>query len=78
MTQKRRMRVGSGTGPATRAPVSSAVSTICRLDSSSTLWSKAFSVIRIRCLATIIYPLSLPGAAAAGPPVRPVPPKFPR
>ena len=33
MTQNRLIRVGKGTGPAIRAPVLSAVSTICAVDS---------------------------------------------
>ena len=36
------IRVGSGTGPATAAPVRCAVSTICSADWSSSLWSYAF------------------------------------
>ena len=34
-----RMRVGNGTGPATAAPVRSAVSTICFAERSRTRWS---------------------------------------
>src|SRR5579871_22269 len=45
--------VGSGTGPATRAPVFWAVSTICAADWSRMRWSKAFSRIRIRCLVVV-------------------------
>src|SRR5579859_1821969 len=45
------IRVGSGTGPATSAPVRCAVSTICSADWSSNLWSYALSRMRMRCLA---------------------------
>src|SRR6188508_1086463 len=45
------IRVGSGTGPATSAPVRCAVSTICSADWSSSLWSYALSRMRMRCLA---------------------------
>src|SRR5687768_14899384 len=45
------IRVGSGTGPAIAAPVRCAVSTICSADWSSSLWSYAFSRMRMRCLA---------------------------
>src|SRR6188472_1591001 len=45
------IRVGSGTGPATSAPVRCAVSTICSADWSSSLWSYAFRRMRMRCLA---------------------------
>lgn len=41
-------RVGSGTGPAISAPVRIAVSIICFADWSMTLWSYAFSRMRIR------------------------------
>ena len=53
MTQKRRMCVGRGTGPATLAPVRSAVSTICPVEVSSILWSNAFRMILTFCLACI-------------------------
>ena len=43
--------VGNGTGPTTRAPVRSAVSTMRCADESSTRWSYAFSRIRIFCFA---------------------------
>src|SRR5262249_42751050 len=39
MTQKRLISVGSGTGPATCAPVRVTVSTILRADESTTSWS---------------------------------------
>ena len=39
MTQNFSIRVGSGTGPATLAPVDSAVSTILLADWSRILWS---------------------------------------
>src|SRR5690606_16230712 len=45
------MRVGSGTGPRTWAPVRLAVETISRADMSSARWSKALSLIRIFCCA---------------------------
>ena len=53
MTQKRLIAVGSGTGPETRAPVRSAASTICPADWSSSLWSKAFSMMRIFWLLAV-------------------------
>jgi hypothetical protein len=54
MTQKRRMWVGSGTGPAILAPVLSAVSTICSVEVSSILWSNALRMILTFCLVTIL------------------------
>src|SRR5574341_363563 len=47
ITVKRSMAVGSGTGPATAAPVRSAASTISTADWSSMRWSKALRRIRI-------------------------------
>src|SRR5579883_3599682 len=43
------MRVGSGTGPATAAPVRSAASTICSADWSRMRWSNALRRMRIFC-----------------------------
>ena len=54
ITQNRLMCVGRGTGPPMRAPVLSAVSTICPADRSSILWSKALRMIRTFCLVTIL------------------------
>src|SRR5918998_6178064 len=51
ITENFSMRVGSGTGPATSAPVRCAVSTICSADWSSSLWSYALRRMRMRCLA---------------------------
>ena len=48
--------VGIGTGPATLAPVLSAVSKICWADTSRTLWSKALSIILIFCVGGINFP----------------------
>src|SRR5213079_350025 len=45
------MRVGSGTGPATSAPVRWAVSTIWAADWSRSRWSYALRRILIRCFA---------------------------
>ena len=45
LTVKRSMRVGSGIGPRTSAPVRLAVLTISRVDASSTRWSNALSRI---------------------------------
>src|SRR5918998_5772238 len=56
MTVNFSMRVGSGTGPATCAPVRSAVSTICWADWSRILWSNALRRIRMRCFAiTLVF-----------------------
>lgn len=46
-TVKRSLRVGSGIGPRTCAPVRFAVSTISWVDWSIRRWSKAFNLIRI-------------------------------
>ena len=43
------IRVGSGIGPATRAPLRFAVSTMSADEASRTRWSKAFNLIRMRC-----------------------------
>src|ERR1700756_2966840 len=51
MTQYTFFSVGSGTGPATRAPVRVTVSTIFRAELSMTSWSYAFSRMRIFCPA---------------------------
>ena len=46
-TVKRSIRVGSGIGPRTSAPVRFAVLTISRVDASSTRWSNALRRIRM-------------------------------
>src|SRR5947207_8067359 len=51
MTQYTFFSVGSGTGPATRAPVRVTVSTIFRAELSMTSWSYALSRMRIFCPA---------------------------
>src|SRR5487761_1861112 len=51
MTQYTFFSVGSGTGPATRAPVLVTVSTILRAELSMTSWSYALSLMRIFCPA---------------------------
>src|SRR5580704_13823305 len=51
MTQYTFFSVGSGTGPATRAPVRVTVSTILRAELSMTSWSYALSRMRIFCPA---------------------------
>src|SRR5215470_8105214 len=51
MTQYTFFSVGSGTGPATRAPVRVTVSTIFRAELSMTSWSYALSLMRIFCPA---------------------------
>src|SRR5579875_3648047 len=51
MTQYTFFSVGSGTGPATRAPVLVTVSTIFRAELSMTSWSYALSRMRIFCPA---------------------------
>src|SRR5437879_8403517 len=56
------MRVGSGTGPTTSAPVRWAVSTIWAADWSSSRWSYALRRILIRCFA-----IALLGDAGDGP-----------
>src|SRR5690348_7867255 len=56
-TQYLSIDVGSGTGPATAAPVRSAASTICRADWSSRRWSYAFNLMRI-CWRAICCPFS--------------------
>ena len=48
MTQKMLRFVGRGTGPDTRAPERSTVSTMRFAERSTTSWSKAFSLIRMR------------------------------
>src|SRR2546421_4721530 len=53
MTQKRLISVGSGTGPATCAPVRVTVSTILRAEESTTSWSYALSRMRIFCPAMV-------------------------
>jgi translation elongation factor TU len=47
MTVKRSMRVGSGIGPRTSAPVRFAVFTISRVDASRIRWSNALSRMRM-------------------------------
>src|SRR5262249_24510186 len=51
ITQYTFFSVGSGTGPATRAPVRVTVSTIFRAELSMTSWSYALSLMRIFCPA---------------------------
>src|SRR5204862_3088231 len=51
MTQYTFFSVGSGTGPATLAPVRVTVSTIFRAELSMTSWSYALSLMRIFCPA---------------------------
>src|SRR5687767_5324039 len=58
MTENFSILVGRGTGPATSAPVRSAVSTICTADWSSILWSNAFRRILIFCFAAILLSCS--------------------
>src|SRR5215472_17702988 len=53
MTQYTFFSVGSGTGPATRAPVRVTVSTIFRAELSMTSWSYALSRMRIFCPAMV-------------------------
>ena len=53
MTQYTFFSVGSGTGPATRAPVRVTVSTIFRAELSMTSWSYALSRMRIFCPAML-------------------------
>src|SRR5215472_7855989 len=53
MTQYTFFSVGSGTGPATRAPVRVTVSTILRAELSMTSWSYALSRMRIFCPAIV-------------------------
>src|SRR6202453_5008805 len=53
MTQYTFFSVGSGTGPATRAPVRVTVSTIFRAELSMTSWSYALSRMRIFCPAIV-------------------------
>src|SRR3970282_2555833 len=60
MTANLSMVVGSGTGPATAAPVRSAASTICRADWSSRRWSYAFNLMRICWRAIVPFPLWVP------------------
>lgn len=50
-TQNRRTRVGSGTGPATFAPVRLTVSTIFVAELSRLRWSNDFSLMRMRGVA---------------------------
>jgi hypothetical protein len=57
-------RVGSGTGPRTRAPVRFAVLTISRVEASRTRWSNALSRMRI------FWPFMMPVPKAAGAPAR--------
>jgi len=59
MTQYTFFSVGSGTGPATVAPVRSTVSTIFFAEESITSWSYALSLMRIFCPA-IFSPSSGP------------------
>src|SRR5215207_10269426 len=56
------LEVGSGIGPATRAPVRLAVSTISDVDWSSTRWSYALSLILIFSFSMSFF-LSLPRSA---------------
>src|SRR5882724_87891 len=51
-----RIEVGSGIGPATRAPVRRAVSTMSVVDLSNSWWSKAFSLILILVASAIWNP----------------------
>src|SRR5690606_21900680 len=53
------MRVGSGIGPRTLAPVRLAVETISRVEASSTRWSNALRRMRIFCpfIRQILVPL---------------------
>src|ERR1044071_7187337 len=53
------IRVGSGIGPATRAPVRLAVSTMSTADWSSMRWSNAFRRMRIRCASAMLLGLLL-------------------
>src|SRR6516225_11565454 len=52
------MRVGSGIGPRTCAPVRLAVLTISLVDVSSTRWSKALSLILMLVLSMAMIPYS--------------------
>src|SRR6202044_3462146 len=64
MTQYTFFSVGSGTGPATFAPVRVTVSTIFRAELSMTSWSYALSRMRIFCPAIVAsVPLLLSRAA---------------
>src|ERR1700744_5111462 len=64
MTQYTFFSVGSGTGPATFAPVRVTVSTIFRAELSMTSWSYALSRMRIFCPAIVAsVPLLLSHAA---------------
>src|SRR6201992_1422455 len=66
MTQYTFFSVGSGTVPATVAPVRVTVSTICRAELSMTSWSYALSRMRIFCPAIVAsVPLLLSRAAVS-------------
>src|SRR2546422_6568164 len=67
ITQNRLRPVGNGTGPATRAPVRRTVSTMRSADWSSTLWSNALSLMRMRCAIELLHHLG-DGAGAPRPP----------
>src|SRR5579884_3739089 len=62
------MRVGSGTGPDTTAPVRWAVSTIWLADWSMILWSWALRRMRIRCLGMALFEDLADDAGAHGAP----------
>ena len=74
MTQYTFFSVGSGTGPATRAPVRVTVSTIFRAELSMTSWSYALSRMRIFCPAMVglgvlrLFGQPLYGSGGAEPP----------
>src|SRR5262249_47603825 len=81
MTQYTFFSVGSGTGPATRAPVRVTVSTIFRAELSMTSWSYALSRMRIFCPAIWLpyrlplrcLRLTFPGTSRGGGPSGPPP-----
>src|SRR2546427_5674653 len=70
ITKNRLRPVGNGTGPATRAPVRRTVSTMRSADWSSTLWSNALSLMRMRCAIELLHHLG-DGAGAHRPPAFP-------